>query len=352
MTHYLKTFPGRKIKVGKQRYLYFGGTSYLGLQTDSSFQKLLIKNIKKYGTNYGASRISNIRLSIYEKSENYLSQLVGSESCISLSSGYLAGQFVRQFFNNPSFKTFYATNTHAALKLPNDVVETSYGSLKTTLEDLLQHSNVITPVVFLDSIDFSGRHFPTFKDLKSLPLDKIIVVVDDSHGIGIVGANGGGVYRSLLDIEAKKLVVCCSLGKGFGVQAGAIFGTTEMINQMTNTDFYGGASPATPANMATLMESDGLMTEKRKRLNKRIKQFNKQLLHPNEFSMMDGHPAISFSNKGLTVFLEKNKIVVTNFPYPSEDSSTMSRIVISAAHKKKDINKLTELINRYYSQEI
>ncbi len=178
------------------------------------------------------------------------------------------------------------------------------------------------------------------------------MVVDDSHGIGIVGDNGGGVYRSLLDLGAKELVVCCSLGKGFGVQAGAIFGTMQMIYQMIHTDFYGGASPATPANMATLMESGGLMTEKRKKLTKRIKRFNNQLSHPYAFSRMDGHPAISFSNKGLTYFLEKNKIIVTNFTYPSEDSSTMSRIVISAAHKKKDIDKLTELINRYYTHEI
>ncbi|MEJ1223711.1 aminotransferase class I/II-fold pyridoxal phosphate-dependent enzyme [Sediminicola sp. 1XM1-17] len=350
MTHYIDRFPGRKIRVGKKNYLYFGGTSYLGLQTDARFQKLLINNIIKYGTNYGASRISNVRWSIYEKSENYLAHLVGSESCISLSSGYLAGQFVRQYFNNTSHKTFYTANSHAALQLPNDKVESSHETLKMAIEEHLHKTNAITPVVFLDSIDFSGRHYPHFNDLKTLPLDKIIVVVDDSHGIGIVGKNGRGVYKSLLELGAKELVVCSSLGKGFGLQVGAVFGTTEMISSMRETDFYGGASPATPAHMATLLESGVLMEEKRMKLQKRIKQFKKRLPSHHGFSMMDGHPAFSFSDKVLTDYLEKQNIIVTNFSYPSEDSSTMSRIVISSAHKKNDIKKLTGLIKRYYSQ--
>lgn len=47
MIHYIDEFPGRKIKIGDQDYLYFGGTSYLGLQTDKKFQRILMGNIRK-----------------------------------------------------------------------------------------------------------------------------------------------------------------------------------------------------------------------------------------------------------------------------------------------------------------
>ena len=67
--------------VGGKPFLYFGGTAYLGLQTDEAFQEILIKNIKKFGTNYGASRKANVRIPIYERAENYLANLVGSENC-------------------------------------------------------------------------------------------------------------------------------------------------------------------------------------------------------------------------------------------------------------------------------
>lgn len=352
MIHFIDEFPGRKIRIGDQNYLYFGGTAYLGLQTDKKFQRLLIGNIKKYGTNYGASRISNVRLSIYEKTENYLANLVGSEACTTLSSGYLAGQFVRQYFNSNSFETFYAPIAHPALHLSENESNTTYEALKTAMGACLEPTNDKTPVVFLDSIDFSGNSFPNFKGLKTLPLEKIIVVADDSHGIGVVGEHGSGVFKSLLALGAKEIVVCCSLGKGFGVQAGAVFGTKKRIQSMTETAFYGGASPATPANLATLLHSGKITAKKRAILNKRVLQFRKQLPENHSFSIMDGHPAISFSNTALTNYLEKEKIIVTNFPYPNEDSSTMSRIVISSAHKKKDLSKLIYLIKKYYSDQI
>ena len=352
MIHYIDEFPGRKIKIDGQEYMYFGGTAYLGLQTNKKFQRLLIANIRKYGTNYGASRISNIRLAIYEKTENYLAQLVGSESCITLSSGYLAGQFVRQYFNTTSFKTFYAPNAHPALQLSEYESNDTYESLRVAINGYLDEKRDKTPVVFLDSIDFSGSNFPNFKGLKALPLEKIILVVDDSHGIGVVGEHGGGVFKNLSALGAKEIVVCCSLGKGFGIQAGAVFGTKQRIQSMTGTAFYGGASPATPANLATLLESGAITAKKRKKLDKLLLYFKEHLPKDHIFSSMDGHPAISFSNTELTEYLERQKIIVTNFPYPNEDSSTMSRIVISSAHKKKDLAKLIHLIKTYFSDQI
>jgi len=101
MAIYIDGFPGRELELDQKRYLYFGGTSYLGLQTHKKFQDMYISNIRKYGTNYGASRKSNVRISVYEATENYLSHFVGSEACCTLSSGYLAGQLVRQTMDTP-----------------------------------------------------------------------------------------------------------------------------------------------------------------------------------------------------------------------------------------------------------
>ncbi|ALM07446.1 8-amino-7-oxononanoate synthase [Sediminicola sp. YIK13] len=352
MIHYIDEFPGREIKIGDQNYLYFGGTAYLGLQTDKRFQRILIRNIRKYGTNYGASRISNIRLSVYDQAENYLTKLVGSEACSTLSSGYLAGQFVSQYFNSSAYKVFYAPNSHPALHLSENNTSCTYEDLKRELEVYLKQPSAGTPVVFLDAIDFTGNSYPNFNGLKTMPLNKIIVVADDSHGIGVVGDNGGGVFKTLLALGAREIIVCCSLGKGFGLQAGAVFGTRKRIQSMTETAFYGGASPATPATLATILDTGEILANKREKLNKRMLQFRKQLPENHNFSIMDGHPAISFANKEFTFYLEKNNIIVTNFPYPNEDSSTMSRIVLSSSHKKKDLSKLSHLIKKYFSAQI
>ncbi len=349
MAHYIDAFPGREILLNHEKFLYFGGTAYLGLQTHTDFQDILIANIKKYGTNYGASRKSNVRFSVYKKTEQYLTGLVGSEACTTLSSGYLAGQFVCSYFNSKDNELFYAPNSHSALYQNKVKLYSTFNALDTALKKHLASKNSTTPVVFLDSIDFSGCNYQDFKELRSLPLNNIILVVDDSHGIGVVGAEGGGVYSMISAMEPKELIVCCSLGKGFAIQAGAVFGSQTRIKQLTDTAFFGGASPASPASMATLVEGTSIFGAKRTQLQHTIKLFQTNLKDLDRFSYMENHPAFSYADIQLTDYLKKNHVLVTDFSYPNEDELHRSIIILSASHTNKDIQRLTGLINGFYS---
>lgn len=346
----IDSFPDRVITSNNTSYLYFGGTAYLGLQTDTEFQQLYIENIKKYGTNYGASRKSNVQIAIFDQVEGYLAQLAGSEACVTMSSGYLAGQFIGQFLNKSSNKFFYSPNTHSALYLSNQPKNKpksyiTFTALNIAIRDHLEKNDTVTPVVFLDAIDFSGANFPDFEGLKALPLEAVLLVVDDSHGIGITGDNGGGVFRKIQKLNPKELIVCCSLGKGFGVQGGAVFGSKERVSSLINTNFFGGSSPASPANLASIFYGESIYKKKRVLLKQNIAYFKKCIKNISKFKYMDSHPAFSFSDEKLTHYLEENKILVTSFRYPSEDSDLMSRIVISAAHTQEDIDRLCEKIN-------
>lgn len=346
MAYEIDTFPGRTVSVKGEPHLYFGGTGYLGLQTDALFQNLFIENVRKYGTNYGASPKSNIQIDVYRKTEHVLCHLVGSEAALTLSSGYLAGQLLAQTLDDKYHYLFYAPNTHAALFQRKIKPFTTFTALNIAVREQLESkNNKETPVVFLDSIDFSGCNYPNFNALKALPLEEVILVVDDSHGIGVVGENGGGVFNQLKELNCKELIVCCSLGKGFAIQGGAIFGSEERIKKLKNTAFFGGASPATPASLATFLDAQELYGEKRRELRKHIAYFSTHLKRPKKFHTMKEHPAYTFADPQFTEYLESQKIIVTSFPYPDEDAQLMSRIVLSAGHKKEDIDHLLECIN-------
>ncbi len=347
MADYIDTFPGRKLHINGNQYLYFGGTAYLGLQTAIEFQNLFISNIKKYGTNYGASRKSNLRISIFEEVEATLSSWVGSESCTTLSSGYLAGQFVVRQMSDPKHGLFYAPNTHSALFASEAKSYTTFATLNIAIRQHLETKPSKTPVVFLDAIDFSGNNFPNFEALRTLPLDQLILIVDDSHGIGIVGKEGGGVFRKINTFSPKELIVCCSLGKGFGIQAGAVFGSSARIKQMTDSTFFGGASPASPAALATLCEAKDIYHRKRLLLSQNVRRFLQEVLDTSRFLYMPQHPAFSYKDAALTQHLKKAGILVTSFHYPDEKADLMSRIILSASHTFEDISKLTTTINSY-----
>ena len=347
MIHYLDSYPGREILVDGKKMLYFGGTSYLGLQTDLEFQEIFIDYIKKYGTSYGASRKSNVRLSIFKTVEDYLAKLVGSESCITLSSGYLAAQFLVQNFATAEHKFFYAPHTHSALHLTNSKPYATYTALNIALREHLRTKKKVSPVLLLDSIDFSGCNYPDFRGLEDLPLDQLILIVDDSHGIGIVGPKGGGVFKKLEALKSKEILICCSLGKAFGVQAGAVFGKKERIQSLTETDFFGGASPPSPAGMATLLGTQALFQRKRETLKDNIRCFLTQLQNQENFLFMQDYPVFSFVDQMLTTYLEQHDIVTTNFSYPSDRDTTKSRIVLGAQHNQDDILQLTSLLDTY-----
>ena len=353
MEHFIDTFPGTEILIDRKKFFYFGGTAYLGLQFNKGFQDIHSRNIKKYGTSYGASRKSNVRFSIFDQAEQFLADWVGSEACTTLSSGYLAAQLVSSCFISKKYKPFHAPNCHTALFASgpdkNKIKSYStYTSLKVALQQHLVLSKDIIPVVFLDSIDFSGTNFPGFEGIRSLPLHEVILVVDDSHGIGVIGPKGAGSYPLITKLNPKELLVCCSLGKALGIQSGAIFGSQKRIQELTDTDFFGGASPAAPASIATLLEGWDFSTKSKSTLKGTYRCLLEGLKNLIAISKIPEYPAFSYSDNELTQYLYRNNIIVTDFSYPNRAASLTSRIVLTASHSKEQLQYLSKLLKVYF----
>lgn len=346
MAHSIPSIPGRQISIDDLSYLYFGGTSYLGVQNHSPFKEVYLQNIAKYGMHYGASRKSNVSLDIYSETESFLADWVGSENCLTMSSGYLAAQLVVQTYLEKGHTVIAAPNAHAAL--------CTHGVLKTEHFDELEQlvgktvaKNSLPPVVLFDTIDFMGYQYPAFKRLTNLPLDKIILVGDDSHGIGVVGHQGNGCFSTLKAFNPHKLIVCASLGKALGIQAGAVFGNNDDIKTLQSTSFYGGASPASPAFMGTLLGAQNIYAKRMDELKKNYAHFKSLVRDISFFMHMEGHPTFEFQDEKLATALINDRFVFTNFHYPDDNGPLVSRIVLSAYHKAEDIEALAQSLNTF-----
>lgn len=322
----------------------------MGIQTLAEFQSLFTKKVEIYGTNYGASRLSNVQLEVYEKAEIILSQWVGSESCITMSSGYLAGQLVASFFVENKFNLFYAPKVHSSLQYGHAHIFEDYNALNNAVQNYLNKNREGTPVILLDTIDLSEDTYPNFLGLKSLPLETSIVIADDSHGVGLVGSDGNGCYKIINNLKPKELLVCCSLGKSLGLPTGAIFGSQPRIEELKATPFFSGASPASPASMAALVEAQPLYASQRRKLFRNMEKFRFAVKKIDAFESIEDYPVFVFKDAELTKFLFDRGICVTNFNYPAEKDSWQSRIVLSALHLENDILKLADLINEFYDK--
>lgn len=340
-------FPGRTLSKNGKTYRYFGGTAYLGLQTDEAFLKLYVENIKKYGSNYSASRKSNVRFSVYEEGETALADVTGSEACITLSSGYLTGQLVSNYFDSPTYQYFYAPDAHPALHRKNTGNHKSYEDLRESITIHLKKNPSVAPVLYFDAINLNKKEYLGLGWLKQFPLEKLILVADDSHGFGITGNEGGGSYKTLKELNSKALVVCGSLGKGFGIAAGGIFGTRSFINKLMETDMFIASSPAAPHSLATFLQAQSIYAKKHKLLLQHINTFTEKVNHIDHFVTLEAYPAFQYTDTVLSDHLLKNDIIVTHFKYPNDSADTISRIVLSAHHTDTDILHLTDAVNRY-----
>lgn len=65
----------------------------------------------------------------------------------------------------------------------------------------------------------------------------MILLVDDSHGIGVVRANSTSIDLSIFDDSAIEVVVIASLAKGLGTDAGMILSSNKWIARFRKSPF-------------------------------------------------------------------------------------------------------------------
>ena len=107
------------------------------------------------------------------------------------------------------------------------------------------------------------------------------MIVDDAHGIGVLGQNGRGIceYHRLSQKDVTYLIT--PLGKAFGAVGGIVSGSNDVIEavlQLARTYIYTTALP--PAIAIATMQSLKIVQQeswRRDRLNNLIKYFIEQI---------------------------------------------------------------------------
>ena len=332
-----------------KKQLIFSGTSYLGINQNQAFRALLIEGLEKYGNNYGGSRLSNLVAPIFEEAEMQLSQELGAEAALSLSSGSLAGQLVVRYLEAAGMQLHFAPGTHPALWGRGQYYEGDFTDwvqqmselAEKTKEEICLFANAVDPL-YVQQFDFS--------DLKFFPQKrKTTIVIDDSHGIGVLGKNGSGIWASLPKGEHLRFIVVSSLGKALGIPGGAIFSDQETIKQLWQSPFFGGASPCLPAYLYAYVHSEKIYQEARIKLQNNIQTFNGKV-EQKWFRSLPNYPVYYTTENQLAPFLMQRYILISSFPYPSPKDKFITRVVLNSAHSTQNIQQLTNLIHEFFQK--
>lgn len=347
--------PGRTIRHEGKSYLFFSGTAYLGLPQNPAFQQLLADSMARYGTTFGSSRNGNLRLSIYEETEAQLATLVGAPHALTVSSGMLAGQVVVNWLRAQNITFIYGPQAHPAVWAgPTvDLPTLSFADWTAQLPDVVRRADPTCPVVILtNSIDAVRSEYYSFDWVAALPDERpITLVVDDSHGLGVLNDGPQGYGRGIWPQIPKKptvnLLVTGSLAKAMGLPGGVIFGDADTLSGLRRTAFFGACSPMPPAYLDAYTKANTLYTEGRERLRQNVLLAEKLLMPTGLFSHATGYPLFFTALDDLYPFLLERGIFVASFAYPTATDRANTRLVISAFHTFDDIQMLAAAVCAY-----
>lgn len=328
--------PESKISINNNDYLYFSGTSYLGVSTNAEFQNQLIKSIKKWGTSYGSSRNANIKLSIYKKGEDFLANFLEKEEALTVSSGTIAGQFALKVLKEKIDTFFYMPKTHPAILPENSLPVFIENVLNTKILNIKDKNICIVTdgIAALEIAPFS------FSFLKFLPKStKITLLIDESHSLGVLGNKGEGISPSLNVPNNVEIIIVSSLGKAFGVTGGVIAGKSTFINSVKKDSLFIGCAGMNPAFLDCFINSKKLYESQLLKLRENIKYILNHLKKNKEIKMDELYPVFFHNDENIGSYLFSKNIVITSFTYPTSIKK-INRIVLNANHTKEELEEL------------
>ncbi|OOG70655.1 aminotransferase class I/II-fold pyridoxal phosphate-dependent enzyme [Algoriphagus sp. A40] len=346
---YLDHGIGRMIELEGKDYLYFSGTSYLGIAQDVDFLDVLANNIFEFGANHGQSRINNIRLRVFDEFEESFALSAGSESAAVFSSGYLAGIAAWKSLIVGTNEVWIAPDTHPAV-IPDTFSAPIQFHFIQWKNACLEKADQLSPRKILligNAVDPLACEIHDYSWVAEIAQKhQVSLLIDDSHAFGTFGNIIFGTYQQW-NYPGVNLLVSGSLGKGLGLPAGIVLGKDRQILQIKETPLFGGASPGSPAHLATFLEMQERYLEKKDWLEEACKLFSQEISDIPQIKGSREFPAFVYSEDKWVIEFEKAGIITSSFPYPTLQSRRVNRIVISGFHEKEDLMYLSDIIHNF-----
>lgn len=346
-TLHLEQKIGPTVNVGDKPFLFFSGTSYLGIDEDRHYQAVLFDCIRRYGYHHGLSRVNNVQLKVFGEFEGFFANHAKAESAAVMSSGYLSGIAAIQFLYPKSDQCWIAPDTHSAI-LPMGIKPTFQGSFTEWKTQCLERAEQIPPqriLILGNAVDPLKAEIHEYSWVKKIAKKhEVTLLIDDSHAFGVLGKSVYGTYSENSFPEVN-LVISGSLGKGLAMPAGIILGKKEIIEGIKTQPIFTGSSPCSPANLQAFLETQDIYKVQSQKIRDFSGIFNQETRHLSTISGSGQFPVFILKDLSWSEKLEKMGFITSSFSYPTADSPKISRIVISGFHSLMNLMALKEALN-------
>lgn len=252
---------GVRCIVDSRSCINFCSFDYLSLTSHPTIIQAAQQGLAEYGLGSGGSQLVSGYFDIHQQVEQAFAKFLSRDRAILFGSGYLANLAVINSIASQDRMIFADKHVHASLQ---DGLRMSSAKFKR-----YRHHDVHHLVKLLAQYDQQNKYIisegifsmdGSLSDLRGLAQcaseHDACLVVDDAHGIGILGENGGGTLEQLGLSQQQVPLLICPLGKAFACYGAIVAGSDLMIEQLLQfgrTHIYSTAMP--PALAAAILAS-------------------------------------------------------------------------------------------------
>jgi glycine C-acetyltransferase len=357
---------------GEQEFIRMNSNSYLGMSLREEIIEAEERATKEYGVGPGAVRFISGTFQPHRELEKKLASFHQRDDAMLFSSAYstVVG-ILTPLITSDTIVISDELNHNCiinALRLARPKDKKIYPHLNMNeLEDRIKDSIdkakrllIITDGIFSMRGDYAPLNIISHLSQKydqKFP-ENIMVIADDSHGIGAYGKTGRGTeeYTKAKGVD----ILVGTLGKAFGVNGGYVTSTQTIITYLRETaPMYIYSNPISPAEASAALKSlEILDSEKGKEillhLYQMTKKFEKGLLDLGYEIMESDHPIVPLmvrntrKTTALVKHLIKNGILATGLNYPVVPKGDEEiRFQINADHTPYDLEYALSVLREY-----
>ena len=230
---------GAEVEFGGRRMLMLSSNNYLDLAAHPAIKRAAIEAVERYGVGAAASRLVAGSLEPVHRLEQSLARFKGVEAALVFGSGYLANMGAITALTGPGDVVFSDELNHASLvdgcRLSRATVRIfrhrDAGHLKVLLDDSTGAGRrlIVTDSVF--SMD--GDLAPLAEIVELARRFRAAVMIDEAHGVGVIGPGGAGLAAEL-GLEHEIDVQVGTLSKALGAYGAYVAGSRTLIDFLIN----------------------------------------------------------------------------------------------------------------------
>ncbi|PCI68472.1 MAG: 8-amino-7-oxononanoate synthase [Piscirickettsiaceae bacterium] len=352
---------GTVLTIAGQQLVNFSSNDYLGLANHPDVVKAFQRASDEYGVGSGSAHLICGHSAEHQALEEELAEFTGRQRALLFSTGYMANLGVMSALVGSGDDVFQDKLNHASLidagQLSSARCRRYLHANTHRLVQLLERSTGNKKLIVTDGVfSMDGDEAPIEELVRLSEQSGAVLMVDDAHGLGVLGKTGGGLLQQHALTQQQVPILMGTFGKAFGTFGAFVAGSDALIEtliQRARTYIYTTAAPA--ALMAATRESlilvqkESWRREKVSDLAARFRAGAEQLGLNVQGSNSAIQPiVIGDSDKALAVSsrLKAKGFLVSAIREPTvPKGSARLRVTITATHTETQVDALLDAVS-------